>query len=112
MELAFTVFPQPSAFFPPGKGAFDDPAFGHDHKLVQFMAFDDVHRCPQHVWYCGGKRFPRIRAVGQRSQIRVQPNGATSPAAAGADREKDAPEAGGFVRGIVRDPLVLLNLCR
>lgn len=34
VEIAFAVFPEAAAFFEPGKGTFDDPAFGYNREGV------------------------------------------------------------------------------
>ena len=42
IDFAFTVFPEPAAFFEPSERAFDDPAFGDDGEGVEFSAFRDL----------------------------------------------------------------------
>ena len=72
VELAFTVFPESSAFFQPSEGALDDPSLGHDREGVEFASFGDLHGCPELFAYRFGKRLARISAVGENAFDRKQ----------------------------------------
>jgi len=65
IEFSFAVFPESSAFFKPGEGAFDDPAFGDNSKGVEFVAFGNFDGSAKDSLHCFGERLPSIAAVHQ-----------------------------------------------
>ena len=47
IEWLLAVFPESSAFFPPGQGAFHDPALRNHRKGRQFAPLGDLYAIPQ-----------------------------------------------------------------
>jgi len=67
IEFPFAVLPEPSAFFQPSEGAFDDPSFGQDDKSVQFIALDDLDGGFQTLFYAIGERLAGVAAINQHA---------------------------------------------
>lgn len=69
VEFTLAVFPQSPVFLQPGKGSFDDPAFGYDLEGVPFTPFGDLHRhlCAKGGLYVLGKGFSHVATIRQQA---------------------------------------------
>ncbi len=67
VKFAFAVFPESSAFFQPGTGAFYHPPLGNDRKGVQFVAFGDLYRCAEGSLHGVCERLTGIAAIRQHT---------------------------------------------
>ena len=65
VEFAFAVFPEPAAFVEPGEGAFDNPAFGNDSKLMEFIAFGTLNSRAKYLKGRRGEGLAGSAAIGK-----------------------------------------------
>ena len=63
VEFSLTVFPKPAAFVKPVKRTLHNPAFGKDHKLMELVAFDNLHTGTDGFPDCLRKRFTGLSAI-------------------------------------------------
>ena len=65
VEFACAVFPEATALFEPGAGAFDAPRFGNDGTFMPFVALGDFNSRAQNLLNARSKKLAGITAVSQ-----------------------------------------------
>ena len=102
IEFGFTVFPKAMAFFEPGKGAFNNPALGHDGEGVKFATFGNLHSRAKPLANALGKGLPGIATIHQHALNLLEVHGATVNGPKGSLPICDV--GGGYTNGM-RQPL-------